>query len=337
MNTITYRAPRKFYCPAKTAKKIIMVLVVSLGIFGNKAQATCTLLGGSIGRALAPITIPPLDSRAPINGVLATINTIASGTHTSVKCTILPLSASFDSDFSYISNNLYATGLTGISMRVKASGAGNMPTIITTPGDTWTIQPNQTVNIQLIKTGPIIEAGTIAPRVLSRAISANEPDTILQEIYMPTSWQVSLLRPTCVVNNPNITVDLGQVSIVDFNGSGRTQPVDFSIDLDCTGGTDTTNVHVTLTDASNPENTTPLLGLAPGSNAQGIALEVNNRNGSVNFGPDLSGTGNPGQWLDGAASAGSYSIPLSVNYLRLPGPIKGGTANSGITYTLNYD
>ena len=154
---------------------------------------------------------------------------------------------------------------------------------------------------------------------------------------MPTPWTVTLLRPTCQVNTPNISVDLGEVSIIDFNTLGRTQPVDFSIDLDCTGGTDTTNVYVTMTDASNPGNTTSLLGLTPGSDAQGIALEVNNRNGQVTFGPDLSGTGNPGQWLDGDTAAGSYSIPLSVNYVRLPGPIKGGTANSGVTYTLNYD
>ena len=94
---------------------------------------------------------------------------------------------------------------------------------------------------------------------------------------------------------------------------------------------------VTLTDANNPANLTTQLNLSPDSGAQGIALEVHNKFGAVSFGPDLSGTGNPGQWLDGAAGVGSYSIPLSVNYVRLPGPIKGGTANSGVTYTLNYD
>ena len=125
--------------------------------------------------------------------------------------------------------------------------------------------------------------------------------------------------------------------MADFNSSGRTTPQDFAINLTCTGGTSTRNVHVTLTDANNPGNTTTQLNLSPDSDALGIALEVNNRHGLVNFGPDLSGTGNPGQWFDGAAGVGSYSIPLSVNYVRLPGPIKGGSANSGVTYTLNYD
>ncbi len=156
-------------------------------------------------------------------------------------------------------------------------------------------------------------------------------------IHMDAPWQLTLLRPTCEVTTPNITVDLGQISMADFDATGQTRPIDFGINLDCIGGTDTTNVHVTLTDANNPSNTTSQLSLAPGSEAQGIALEVNNRNGLVTFGPDLSGIGNPGQWLDGAAAAGNYSIPLSVNYVRLPGPIKGGTANSGVIYTLNYD
>ena len=212
-----------------------------------------------------------------------------------------------------------------------------MPSVISGTAGTWTFAPTQSVRIKLIKTGPVIEGGTVAPTILSRATSIESPGFILQEVHMPTPWTVTLLRPTCQVNTPNISVDLGEVSIIDFNTLGRTQPVDFSIDLDCTGGTDTTNVYVTMTDASNPGNTTSLLGLTPGSDAQGIALEVNNRNGQVTFGPDLSGTGNPGQWLDGDTAAGSYSIPLSVNYVRLPGPIKGGTANSGVTYTLNYD
>lgn len=114
-------------------------------------------------------------------------------------------------------------------------------------------------------------------------------------------------------------------------------PKDFTIDLDCTGVAGTTGVYVTLSDASNPGNNTTQLNLSPDSDALGIALEVHNQYGVVSFGPDLSGTGNPGQWFDGIAGIGSYSIPLSVNYVRLPGPIKGGSANSGVTYTLNYD
>ena len=322
----------------KTIKYIALIATaISLGTSGSKALANCTLLEGSTGRILAPFTIPPLDSRTPINGVLATVNTTASGTLTKIDCTTPSPKASFESDFSYIGNQLYATDLLGISMHINVSDAGNMPFVISSSGNVWTIQPTQNIRIQFIKTSPTIEGGTVAPKILSRATSVESPGFILQEVYMPIPWTVTLLRPTCQVNTPNISVDLGEVSIIDFNTLGRTQPVDFSIDLDCTGGTDTTNVYVTMTDASNPGNTTSLLGLTPGSDAQGIALEVNNRNGQVTFGPDLSGTGNPGQWLDGDTAAGSYSIPLSVNYVRLPGPIKGGTANSGVTYTLNYD
>ena len=225
---------------------------------------------------------------------------------------------------------------------VSGRYAGNLP--VTSSFNTETpryiiyTRPNANYIISLIKTGEIYTDGQILPNaVLIRGNLYENNNFNFLNVRLAAPINVTILRPTCAVNRPDINVDLGAVSVADFNSSGRTTPQDFAINLTCTGGTSTRNVHVTLTDANNPGNTTTQLNLSPDSDALGIALEVNNRHGLVNFGPDLSGTGNPGQWFDGAAGVGSYSIPLSVNYVRLPGPIKGGSANSGVTYTLNYD
>ena len=193
------------------------------------------------------------------------------------------------------------------------------------------------VRIELIRTGETIRPGIIPAKLLARGFTELNENFTLFNVNMTTPWNITILQPTCSATIPNQNIDLGEVSIADFNTQGRTTPANFSIDLDCTGVAGTTDVYVTLTDASYPSNTTTQLNLSPDSDALGIALEVHNRYGVVSFGPDLSGTGNPGQWFDGIAGIGSYSIPLSVNYVRLPGPIKGGSANSGVTYTLNYD
>ena len=342
MNTLTYRAPRKFYCPAKTAKKIIMTLVVMGGsFFSYAALASCTVTSGSPEFNLPSVQFPPLDPRTPINGVLATITTYADNTAGlfSADCTAVK-STRLKTDFINIGGELYSTELSGIAMRIKIGDPSSwayVPNSISGVNNTnYTIYSVPT-EIELIRTGDFMEAGLIPAKVLATGYSPTNEDFIAFNVNMLAPLTITILQPTCSAITPNMNINLGTVNIADFNAQGRTTPKDFTIDLNCTGVAGTTGVHVTLTDANNPANLTTQLNLSPDSGAQGIAFEVHNKFGIVSFGPDLSGTGNPGQWLDGAAGVGSYSIPLSVNYVRLPGPIKGGTANSGVTYTLNYD
>ena len=356
MNTLTYRAPRKFHCPAKTAKKIIMTLVVMGGsFFSYAALASCTV-GGAIDRLLtnAPTWNIQVDGSAPINTFLYHLSLSSSAPDTSATCIGGPLEVTVNSDFpvigSWNGNYIYDTGIPGIGMVihfVNAYSSGNTPFVGNLPilveqgyitGDTAYIKSSAQYIISLIKIGDIYTDGYISPSTtLLRGNISTHGDFNYFNVRLANPVNVKILRPTCSVDRPNFTVVLGNVSVSNFNASGRTTPINFTIDLTCAGGTSTSNVHVTLTDASNPGNTSTQLNLSPDSGAQGIVFEVHNKFGIVSFGPDLSGTGNPGQWLDGAAGVGSYSIPLSVNYVRLPGPIKGGTANSGVTYTLNYD
>ena len=344
MNCVIHPASCKQGYFTMTKKIIIMTLVVLIGIFFSYTSwATCTATSGAPDFNLSANQFPPLDPRTPINGTLAQLTMYASNTAglRDVSCTTdASNGATLSSDFTHLGGELYDTGLPGIAMRIKIGegvSTAYIPGTLSPPGDvTWAIFAAP-VTIELIRSGDIIEAGNIAPNTLTRALITGHGDFNVFNVQMLGPLTVTLLQPTCSAITPTMTVDLGTVSLMDFNPQGRTMPKDFTIDLDCTGVAGTTGVYVTLSDASNPGNNTTQLNLSPDSDALGIALEVHNQYGVVSFGPDLSGTGNPGQWFDGIAGIGSYSIPLSVNYVRLPGPIKGGSANSGVTYTLNYD
>ena len=335
------------YAILNTAKKIIMYLFVMSGsLFSYAAVASCTTVSGLPDFNLPANQFPPLDPRTPINGTLAVLDTYANNTAglREVNCTSASNAEAYvSSDFTYLGGGLFDTHLSGIAMRIRIGDPFNntyIPGTLIPPSGVGTSKWKVfavPVRIELIRTGDTLEAGNIAPTTLARAITIAHDSFNVFNVQMLGPLTVTLLQPTCSVTTPNMNVNLGEVSIADFNAQGRSTPKDFTIDLNCTGVAGTTDVHVTLTDGNNPGNITSQLNLSPDSGAQGIALEVHNKFGAVSFGPDLSGTGHPGQWLDGAAGVGSYSIPLSVNYVRLPGPIKGGTANSGVTYTLNYD
>lgn len=106
----------------------------------------------------------------------------------------------------------------------------------------------------------------------------------------------------------------------------------FSIDLSCQPGA---NVFVTLTDATNPGNTTNNLTLTGDSTASGVNLRVLDSNGSpVSFGPDSAASGTTNQWLVGP-SASTTSIPLTAQYVST-GNVSPGTVKGLMTFTLSY-
>ena len=330
----------------KIIKSLILVVTV-LGSYvsSQPAVAACTLASAHdypITRDFGSGWTYEIDSSLPTGSVLATfIIHGLSATTSDFDCTGDAPLIRYESGFPYSGDHIYQTGILGIGMKIELGSVGFLPSeIISVRHPTtgyYTTGTYQPYRIQLIKSGYIPAGGQIFWHPFTRSFIINHGNIphITSNLTQPLN--IVLKRPTCAVNIPNFTVDLGTVSPSDLDASGRTLPTHFSIDLNCEGDTGSADVHVTLSDANNPANATRQLGLSPDSTAQGIALEVNNRLGLVSFGPDLEGLGNPGQWLDGATGVGSYSIPLSVNYVRLPGPIKGGTANSGITYTLNYD
>lgn len=346
MKNTEFNTPCKQGYLERTIKAILLIgLTASIYITSFSAVAECTPfdpLSLPIDRHRGSNWTYEIDASLPTGSTLTQLIIEASNKPVnSFTCTGDAPIVRYESGFPYSGDDIYQTGIPGIGMKITASPYGNLPMDITReryPGYDYFITDYYYVYIiKLIKTGYIPAGGQIFGYPLLRSYLINYENTPFTSSSLTQPLNIILKRPTCSINTPNFSANLGEVSISDFNTDGRTLPKQFSIDLNCEGGTKSADIYVTLTDANNPTNITSRLDLSPDSTAQGIALEVNNRFGVVNFGPDVEGLGNPGQWNDGSTAAGSYSIPLSVNYVRLPGPIKGGSANSGVTYTLNYD
>lgn len=138
---------------------------------------------------------------------------------------------------------------------------------------------------------------------------------------------------TCMVTTPSISVTLPNVKASDFSGVGATRgDTGLRIGLSCRGGVGA-DVHMTLTDATDPGNATNRLTPAPGSTARGVQLRVLYNGMPVNYGPDSAMAGNLNQWRVGPSSSVT-SVPLTAQYIAtgtvLPGIVKGAT------FTMSY-
>lgn len=336
MNSTNVQASRTRVGFQRALKLISLTgAVIGGSLFSHTAMALCFLDSGSVDREVVPVAVPPIDASAPVGSKLATINLQASGTQADITCTDISTHANLSSDFALHNADTYTTGIDGIGMQLSVTPNDRVftvPSVYSTGSNNSQIAMNATAAIQmtLIKTGDIPAGGQIAPRTLVRGTTVQHSSFTIINATLSAPLVITLERPTCTVNVPNINVELLDVHFSDFDNSGRAPGKDFSIDLSCAGGTGATNVHVTLTDATQPGNTSSQLSLSPDSQAKGVVLEVTNKHGVVRFGP-------ASKWLDGAASAGSYSIPLSVNYLKVPGTKKPGSVIAAATYTLDYD
>ncbi|WP_081067990.1 fimbrial protein [Burkholderia territorii] len=155
------------------------------------------------------------------------------------------------------------------------------------------------------------------------------------------SAKVTVAARVCkVVDGADTVVNLPPVTATSFNGVGSvsSQAAErFAITLDCQ---EDIRLHATMTDASDPSNTTDILTLAPGSTASGVGIRILRDNGStpVSYGPDSSSIGNPNQWyitttpLNGARVA----VPFVAKYAQSGAKVSSGSVMARSTITFSY-
>ncbi|WP_193727587.1 fimbrial protein [Paraburkholderia franconis] len=146
---------------------------------------------------------------------------------------------------------------------------------------------------------------------------------------------IQIVSQTCSVTTSSIDVDLGSVSIRKFTtmGSGS-DPVNFSIGVDCTGLT--TNLGITFTDAVNPSNQTNTLPLSSTSTASGVGIQILRNGTAVAYGPDSNIAGTTNQIMIGQVNGTATTIPLAARYVQTASSIRGGSANGRATFTMSY-
>jgi major type 1 subunit fimbrin (pilin) len=131
---------------------------------------------------------------------------------------------------------------------------------------------------------------------------------------------------------PNVTVPLGTHANTEFSGVGpiSTAPASFNISLNnCPAGINNVQYEIdavtTILDANQS-----VVALDSASTARGVGVQLLDANGNampIGTQQTLAGY-NP--------AGGNYTIPLKARYYQTTAPVLAGTANTVMTFTMNY-
>ncbi len=233
---------------------------------------------------------------------------------------------------------VYQTNLIGIGVQFYktgnwAGGWASAPTVMTyTPaGGTGTGSAQNYIRADLVVTGPI-QAGTLTSLPsMTVQFTGSCITTLTKTITINPGTAITAI--VCTVTTPTVSVPLPAIPVTQLLpiGTVSTASKNFNIGLACSPGA---SVYITLTDATNPSNTTNNLTLTSGS-AHGVALRLDHGGTPVTFGADSAVAGNPGQWLVGASDTTS-SVPLTARYVSVGPSIVPGTVNALATFTMSY-
>jgi type 1 fimbria pilin len=198
--------------------------------------------------------------------------------------------------------------------------------------------PSTATSTQFFTRADLVVTGTVGSGVLTdlpKMTATFSGDCISAVSVIQSLTAGSTITATaCSVTTPSIEVVLPKAFVSALSSVGSTtgqSPT--SIGLDCNAGV---KVNVTLSDASNISNRSTTLGLAPGSSASGVGVQILNGTTPVAYGPDSATAGTVSQWYAGTATGGAMEIPLTVRYVRTSGPLVPGAVRATATFTMSY-
>ncbi|NYH15348.1 fimbrial protein [Paraburkholderia bryophila] len=315
------------------------------------ANAACAFYSGSIMTGVIDMGNAAAPTNAATGTIIATKQMAydSAFSHQTFTCgTNVASTASFQMSGSGTSNT-YETNIPGIGIRVSvwSSSAGyySTPSSATPAPLSWNYTIPETsgvygtgylqVRIDLVKTGPIDLSGTNA---LSYNVGpwfmARTADGASQLTVSNLTVRASVTTRSCSVTQSAVEVTLPSAFVSNLTTLGSTTgSTSFNLQLSCSQGT---NVKVTLTDATNDSNRSTTLGLAPGSFASGVGLQVLNGSTPIAYGPDAAIAENTNQWSAGTAAGGVMNIPLVAQYVRTAGALVPGTVKGMATFTMSY-
>lgn len=255
-------------------------------------------------------------------------------------------------------HSTYATNVPGIGVQIQYVVNGvylpmNYPTAdyltVIPPVPTgytygnW-LTSGSTVNLFLVKTGPI-SGGTLSGDFAGWFANNNGGQQVVRFTWGGGGIVIIPNTPSCQVTTPSksLSVTLPDVPATDFGGVGTTAgaPQNFSINLNCSGGDagTSTNVYVTLTDATNPANATDMLSPTSATAGTGVGVRIYRGSTPVKYGPDSNTVGNTNQWQVSTVGPGSstVNIPLTATYVQVGSTVHGGAVSAIATFTMAYN
>ena len=249
---------------------------------------------------------------------------------------------------------VYDSGIPGVGYQLAfstdtcAGGAGTKWPVTCTYTNRSIANSNTAahgVQITLIRLATPLSSGTLATIVGQWNVNKGQPSNFIWMQYvLAGAVIVKPTTPTCTVASPGpIAVTLPDVSVAAFGGVGTTAGIlqDVPISLTCSGGDPNTsaNVYMTLTDATNPTNTSDILSPTAATANTGVGVRIFNNGTPLKYGPDSSVVGNTNQWKVGTVNAGTstLNIPLTATYVQQAPTVQSGPVAAIATFTLGYN
>ncbi len=305
-----------------------IALIAALGVLPGMAKATCSLSGG--GTADVQFTFTPAVVSFPRN---VPLSAEVKYTDVTVRPAFSGVTCSGDG-FGIINQAGAQPAIGGIDFPVGNTGVAIQWRLFAR-GDSMPAYGTQTLNgfqpiitgrrgLSMVKVGPI-PSGTVVPAGLVGTLRYGAVDVF--NLYLANS--LTIVTPTCTT--ADVAVSLGTQQATDFKGpgsSGATVPL--NIPLNCEAFINSVQYRIDpATPVLNPSQS--VVALDAESSASGIGVQVVNdaATGPVPLGTLRAFTGYQG-------AAGSYSVPLRVRYYQTGATVKGGKANTSMTFTMDY-
>lgn len=136
----------------------------------------------------------------------------------------------------------------------------------------------------------------------------------------------------CQIDNPQIAVNLGEVSVKDLATIGSAiAEKEFTIPVHCDTAA---KIKLTISAGSSGiyDSANGLLNLAqtnPTQTAQGIKIQMLSNGIPINFNKEFN--------VGMQQASGIFSIPLTARYFRVAEPLASGNANGSAIYTISYE
>lgn len=201
--------------------------------------------------------------------------------------------------------------------------------------DTPSERVTSLIRAKLVKTNPSITSGTVTstPAMINSRMAYNSTLFIYPLGSINISSSINTLSDKCTINNNNMSFDIGNVSITDFDGQSGYAPAKTSVqdlNLSCDNNA---NINITLTGNQHPDcSEQSVLALSnqgqPGV-AQGVGVQLLYNNIPIKL----------NEMLNLKRSTGGQEIfPIEARYYQTKDKdqIRPGKANATATLNLTY-
>lgn len=323
--------------------RVLMQLVIVIGaiVYVPHAKATCTFNPGSTVQNMA-LTLPnvTVPRNAPVGTVLATVQLPAGGPTSYVgyfaSCTS-PGNAYwyFNGGAAAASpSNTASTNIPGIGLRfffLNDNGqsfqfypAGYGATGAYAGQWNWYTAGNAYFGVQIVLTGT--PSGGQVNGVVNATVTL---DSLLVTSITTSFFNVTVL--SCIT--PNVTVPMGTHNKSELKGVGTgTAAVSFNLSLNsCPAGMNNIKYEIDPATTVVGSATNGVVTLDATSTATGVGVQLQNNAGTAFPLGSL-------QTISGynSTTGGNYTIPLKARYYQTGATVGPGTANTSMTFTMNY-